>query len=154
MEEKKVYLIGIGMGSAKTRTEHATECIKESDLLIGATRMLEAVSDLYDKDSKTCFNAYLSKEIGEYLRTHDFKKAAILMSGDIGFYSGAKKLVSELSDFHVELVPGITSMVYLASRLRMSWEDICFDSAHGKKTNLIQRIARHKKTFFLLDGEK
>lgn len=95
----------------------------------------------------------MSKEIGDFLREREFKTASILLSGDVGFYSGAKKLLDELKDFQVELVPGITSMVYFCSKLNMAWENVCFGSAHGKHLNMIQRIKRHKKCFFLLDGE-
>jgi len=115
--------------------------------------MLEAVQDMSLKKNPVLYTSYLPNEIGTFLRSQDFKTAAVLLSGDVGFCSGAKKLMDQLEDFQVELVPGITSMVYFCSKLKISWEDVKFGSAHGKKINMIQRINRYKKTFFLLDGK-
>lgn len=149
MSKKKVYLIGIGMGGNGTLTECARKQIETSEILIGAKRMLEGLVT----EDKECFVSYKADEIGAYLKGKEtFRQAAILLSGDVGFYSGAKKLLKELEPFEVELIPGISSMVYFCSRLQVAWEDVCFASAHGKNVNQIQRIKRHRKCFFLLDG--
>lgn len=151
MSKKTVYLIGIGMGGNGTLTESARKHIEASDILIGAKRMLEGVLSY----GKECFVSYKPEEIGAFLKDRaDFSQAAVLLSGDVGFYSGAKKLIKELNEFEVELVPGITSVVYFASRLKVAWENVCFASAHGKRVNQIQRIQRNEKCFFLLDGAK
>ncbi len=139
------------MGGAGTLTEAGRRRMEESQIVIGAKRMLEG----FDTTDKEILISYKPEEIGTYLKNKGkFSCAAVLLSGDVGFYSGAKKLLAELEDFHVELIPGITSMVYFCSRLRMPWEDVAYGSYHGTHLNLIQRIQRHKKTFFLLDGEK
>lgn len=152
MDKRKVTLIGIGMGSMETRTELATKRIKESEFLVGARRMLEAVEDIIDLDRQVFFLSYQAKEIAEFLGKQDFTQASILLSGDVGFSSGAKKLIEELTEYEVELVPGITSMVYFMSRLKMPWENVCFGSVHGKNLNTIQRIQRNRRCFFILDG--
>lgn len=150
MEEKKVYLVGIGMGSTGCLTKEAEQIILQSEILIGAKRMLEP---FLERKEKELFTSYRAEEISAFLRQHQtFTKAAVLLSGDVGFYSGAKGLLEELKDFTVQLVPGISSMIYFCSRLKLSWEDVCFTSAHGKESNLIQRIQKNKKTFALLDG--
>jgi precorrin-6Y C5,15-methyltransferase (decarboxylating) len=150
VKEKQIYLIGIGMGTEGTLTEKARELINKSQILIGAKRMLEP----FAKEGKELFYSYKADEIKAYLcQKETFQSACVLLSGDVGFYSGSKKLLEVLGDFEVELIPGITSMVYFCSRLRTSWEDVCFGSAHGKTINVIQRIQRYKKCFFLLDGE-
>lgn len=148
----RVYLVGIGMGYEGGLTKEAEQVIKESEVLVGAERMLEPFQK---EENKVLFSSYKAKEIGEFLRSQtDWKQAAVLLSGDVGFYSGAKGLLEELKDFQVELVPGISSMIYFCSKLQLPWDDVCFTSAHGKETNFIQRIRRNKKTFALLDGKE
>lgn len=148
-----VYLVGIGMGCLEGLTREAERIIKESNVLIGAARMLEPFQKEEAMKKQTFFSSYRPKEIGGFLRGQTAcHQAAVLLSGDVGFYSGAKGLLEELTDFDVKLVPGISSMIYFCSRLKLSWDDVCFTSAHGKKTNLIQRIKRNRKTFALLDG--
>lgn len=151
MDKRNVYLVGIGMGGNGTLTEEARRIVEKSEIIVGAKRMLESFS-LEDKDVLV---SYKADEIASYLREkHVFQNAAVLLSGDVGFYSGARKLIDALHNFSVELIPGISSMIYFCSRLQIPWEDVCACSVHGRNTNLIQRIQRYKRTFFLLDGEK
>lgn len=145
----EIYLVGIGMGQDGTLTKKAQEIIDQSDLLIGANRMLEGFKEL----GKTSFVSYLPKEIGDYLRVHtQYQKVAILLSGDVGFYSGAKGLLNELTDFKVKLVPGISSLIYFCAKLKMPWQNVYLTSVHGKDNLLIPRIKRESKTFALLNG--
>lgn len=154
MAEKKVYLIGIGMGTPETMTAQAAKLIQESEILIGAKRMLESYT-MPEHTNQTCYVAYEPKKIGSYLREQKgFRQAAVLLSGDVGFYSGAAGLLEELKDFTVELVPGISSLIYFCSRLQILWQEVCYTSVHGQSVNLIQRIQRNKYVFALLSGQE
>lgn len=150
---KTVYLVGIGMGYRGGITIEADTIISGSEVLIGAKRMLEPFQNEETMKRQTFFSSYRPEEIGAFLRQqNDYKQAAVLLSGDVGFYSGATGLLKELQDFEVKLIPGISSMIYFCSKLKKSWEDACFTSVHGRENNLIQRIRRNPKTFALLDG--
>ena len=65
----------------------------------------------------------------------------VLLSGDTGFYSGAKKLARRLEEapdlYDVEVIPGISSVSYLAARLCTSWEDAAIVSLHGREAGFI-----------------
>lgn len=156
MEKRKIYLIGIGMGADGTLTQKAAACIQKSAVLAGAKRMMEPFLEQAQVQGKQVLVSYQSEEIGVFFREHvkDGASGAVLLSGDVGFSSGAKKLMEELQDFQVELVPGISSLVYFCSKLGISWENVCVASAHGKHTNMIQRIQRNEFCFFLMDGQK
>ena len=146
--KNRVSIIGIGPGNRGGMTAEAVKRIRESRLLIGARRMLESV-----QETQETFISYRPAEIGAYLRSHlEYENPCILMSGDVGFYSGAKKLLPELSDFEVELIPGISSVQYFAAKLQMPWEDWNLMSLHGKNQNLIAGIRRNPWTFALLGG--
>ncbi len=79
---------------------------------------------------------------------------AVLLSGDIGFYSGAKRLYEALEgcSCQVRSICGISSVVYFCGKLRMAWEDVCLRSAHGRKVNLTGAVRTHEKTFSILSG--
>ncbi len=146
---KKVFLIGIGMGTENGLTVEAKQFINRSDLVIGADRML----NLPFLENKAKLKAYNPIEIGGFLREHtEYERPCILVSGDVGFYSGAKKIVKELTDYDVELIPGISSLHYFCSKLQMPWDDMDFVSLHGRKENLISHILRKKTTFAILSG--
>ncbi len=95
--------------------------------------------------------------IFSYVKEHEeCSRTAVLFSGDIGFYSGAKNwkrpLHSEI-DCTVELIPGISSVVYFAAKLGVSWDDAKIVSLHGNETLFIQTVDTNRKTFFLLGGK-
>ena len=77
---------------------------------------------------------------------------AIALSGDVGFYSGAKKLIDQL-DGNVEVICGISSVVYFMSKIGLSWDDAKIVSAHGRNCNLISLIRHNPKVFSILGTE-
>jgi len=143
----KIYIIGVGMGNGELFTYAAKKIIDGSDVIIGSERIIKSIDN-----NKEIFSSYKPTEISEYIKGKNFNKAAILLSGDIGFYSGAKSLIKVLSGYDVELIPGISSVVYFCSKLKIPWEDIKLLSLHGKTTNIIGYIKKYKRVFTLLSG--
>lgn len=148
-EKQMVYLVGIGMGNQESMTGRAKQVFAECDCIIGAERMLEGM-ELKDKE---VYVSYKPQEIHAFLKAHpQCRNIAVALSGDPGFYSGAKKLEQELSEYKVCFVPGISSAVYLAAALGICWEDAVMVSIHGRKQNFIHTIRKHEKTFLLFGG--
>lgn len=153
MSDKKIYLIGIGTGVYEGLTIKAAQLMKACDLLFGADRMLKAAEGYQGKR----INAYQPDEIWRYLNAEEnkeWKKACVLLSGDVGFYSGAKKLLETLSDsdYGVELVPGISSISAFCAAIGISWETVSVVSLHGRQGNIIGKIDSEQYTFCLLGG--
>lgn len=147
--KRKVTLVGIGIGTPEGMTVEAAQVIEKADLLVGADRMLAAATDKH----KPTFSAYEPRKIGDYLELHpEYQRIVVLLSGDIGFYSGAKRLYEELEqrDFEVDALCGISSVVYFCGKLRTAWEDVCLLSTHGRSANLVGAVKSHHKTFTLL----
>lgn len=146
---QKISLVGIGMGAEKTLTLEGKKALNEAELLIGAKRMTEAVQ----KPGQMVLHEYRSEKIVEYIREHPkYRTVAISLSGDVGFYSGAKKLIDQL-DGNVEVICGISSVVYFMSKIGLSWDDAKIVSAHGRNCNLISLIRHNPKVFSILGTE-
>ena len=156
--QRQIYLLGIGMGAKNSRTILAEDILTHCDCMIGASRMLDSVREY----EKPLFCAYKPEEICSWMETHpQYNRIGIILSGDTGFYSGAKKLEKMIearwnqggqSTAEVYQIPGISSIVYLAAKLHTSWDDAQIISAHGQKQNYVQMIVSHRKTFLLLGG--
>lgn len=152
--DRVIYLVGIGMGgnARDTMTAEAHRIIRDSDLLIGAERMLEA----QQSGGQARFAEYRAESIADYLNSHpEFRQVSILLSGDAGFYSGAKKLLTVLPsagfpEENIHVIPGISSLVYFCSKLGISWDDARITSVHGKQCNLVGEVASHRKVFTIL----
>ena len=145
-KEQNVTLLGIGMGSIGTLTLEGREAVRNADLIVGARRMVDAVR----LPGQDFLYEYRSREIAEYLAEHpEYTRVVIALSGDVGFYSGAKKLV-ELLGPETKMICGISSVVYFMSKIGLSWDDAKIVSAHGKTCNLISLIRENRKVFAIL----
>lgn len=154
-EKRKVYLISMGPGNPELLTEEARKCIQKSQVLIGAQRMLDiSRAAVKEAGEKPVFKSYLKEEIAAFLREHtEYLQAAVLYSGDVGFYSGARGMKELLTDFQIQEVSGISSPVYFLNKLGIPWDETLLASCHGKQINLIPLIKTHKRVCVLL-GER
>ncbi len=154
--KRKVSLVSAGPGNPALLTKRALEVIKDSDVLIGAGRMLAVcMSAVKEAEKKPSFCCYQKEKIAEYLKEHrEYGKAAILYSGDIGFYSGAKGMRALLADFEIEEVSGISSVVYFLNKLGIPWDETTLVSCHGQQMNLLSLIKEKKRVCTLLGEER
>lgn len=145
----KVHIVGIGMGNPDTLTVGAKHAIEQSDLLIGAPRLLDAFSYV------DCEKRALIKpgEIAAALAESSCERASVLMSGDVGFYSGATLLYGKLDGYDLDVIPGISSVVYFCAKLHTTWQDAKLVSAHGRAHNAIGAIQSNEKTFCITGGQ-
>lgn len=153
VNNKKIFIVGIGMGSEKNMTREAYEVCSNADLLIGADRMLEAV--LMNNVARRV-SLYKAEEILSEIERCEEKNIVIVMSGDVGFYSGTKKLIEALENNsykNLNVLPGISTAVYMAAKLKLSWDDMKLVSLHGRNHNILDDIKYNKKVFALVGGK-
>lgn len=145
-----IHVIGAGPGARESLTVEAAQRIEAADCLIGSRRMLEDFS----VPGKPAFCAVTSGEILSLLDSHsEYVSPAVLLSGDVGFYSGARKLIEALGDRPCRLYPGISSVQYFCARLGIPWQDVRLVSLHGREGDPVREVARSRWTFFLTGGE-
>ncbi len=136
-----VYIIGVGLGNPDTMTLQAHRAIAQCDLLIGAKRLLEPYGE------KSCQALIAPEAIAQAVQAHTTGDVAVLLSGDVGFYSGAKKLYALLPQAIV--IPGVSSVQYICAKLHTAWDDVYLVSAHGRSHNAVGDIQCHSKTLVL-----
>ncbi len=159
----QIILAGIGMGGKDSLTKEVRETIAQADILLGAERMIKPYQPRLEKRP-----FYLAEQIIPYLREVQEKnlfeksvRAVILFSGDTGFYSGCQSVYDALTGAvrtgelraSVRVMPGISSVSYLAARIGESYHDAAVYSIHGKKLpNLTRRLASEPRSFLLMSG--
>ncbi len=157
MSGAAIAIAGIGMGSTAGMTVEVAEAIRRADCIIGAKRMLKSAETLADGATQPPMVAlYKSEEIKDYIDAHpEHRRIVIVLSGDVGFYSGAKKLLEQLENHaSVTLLPGISSAVYFAAKIGMAWEDMKLLSTHGREQNIVSAVRCHRKVFTLASDAK
>ena len=147
--KKRVELVGIGLGDTGSMTLDGRRAILEADALIGAQRMLDAV----DCAGKPTYPAILARDIARMIRESPLSRFAVLFSGDVGFYSGARGLLPLLEGLETRLIPGVGSLQGLCARLGRGWEQVRPISLHGRNWDLVSEVRRNPSVFALLGGE-
>ena len=99
------------------KTRQAAAALADADYVIGSGRMLDLA-----RGKKPILDEYRSAVIAHYIDTHRaYERFAVLLSGDTGFYSGAKKLYERLAmlgeSVELHVIPGVSSVSALAARL-------------------------------------
>ena len=150
VQKQQVAVVGIGPGSREAMTGEVLNVLSHADCIIGAKRMVEAVAE----NGQSVHNAIAPEAIAEFIREHrEYHRFVVAMSGDVGFFSGTKKLLPMLENCDVTVLPGLSSMVYLCARLGTSYEDVLPISIHGRDNDIIPDIRRNKRVFALVGGE-
>ncbi|MBQ7216697.1 MAG: precorrin-3B C(17)-methyltransferase [Synergistaceae bacterium] len=108
-----IYVVGIGPGGLDEITPRAMEAMKSCDVIVGYTRYVELVRDIFpDKDFITSgMRSELERCTAALNASLSGKNAALISSGDAGVYgmAGLMLEVAEGSGQEVRIIPGITA---------------------------------------------
>lgn len=137
-------IIGAGMGIPDTLTGEARRALDEADAVL-ATARLAAL----DAKAVVCpFGELAARAVQAGGDT-----VAVLVSGDVGFFSAAGRLRQQLAPHgEVRLVCGLSSLQYFCAKLGVSYDDACVRSLHGRAGSILGAVSYHKKVFALTGG--
>ena len=148
-----VTLIGMGSGTPELLTAQGLAALQSADLIIGAKRLLEHLPTGCTENRKAL---YKPENILSCLSEFPAANAALLYSGDTGFYSGASKLLPMLRAFGIsaQVLPGISSVQLLSTAIGRPWQDWKLVSAHGCACDPAAECltAEGRPVFFLTGG--
>lgn len=123
-KQGSIYIVGTGPGNIDHITPYAQKAIKKAEIIVGYDTYLDLVPELIKgkevhstgmtKETERCNKAVELAEGG--------KTVAVISGGDPGIYAMAGlvfELLSskDISELHVEVIPGISALNACASRL-------------------------------------
>lgn len=148
-----VTLIGMGSGQPENLTLQGLAALRQADLILGARRLL-AVLPAGCTENRAA--AYRPDEVAELLQTSGAENAALVYSGDTGFYSGASSMIEKLEALGVRarVLPGLSSIQLLAAALGRPWQGWNLVSAHGRTCDPVAECMQGRPTFFLTGGSE
>ena len=147
-----VTLAAMGGGDLHSCTWECIEALKNADLLLGSRRLLDSLPGSCTPNRIACHRPL---DLLQNILDSDAEEAVVVYSGDTGFYSGARFLVPllEQEDVPYRLLPGVSSVQLLASKLGEPWQNWNLVSAHGVTCNVVAEVMRGKPTCFLTGGQ-
>ena len=150
---RKVTIIGAGPGNPDLLSRAALDAIDIADVVIGAHRALAGID--VPPDAVRCELVKTADIVAALSDAASWQRAVVVMTGDVGLFSGARRLVEALSgnaQVDVRVVPGISSASYLAACLARPWQDWRFASAHGVACDIVAEAERAGELFLATSG--
>lgn len=150
---RKVTIIGAGPGNPDLLSRAALDAIDIADVVIGAHRALAGID--VPPDVVRCELVKTADIVAALTDAASWQRVVVVMTGDVGLFSGARRLVESLSgnaQVDVRVIPGISSASYLAARLARPWQDWRFASAHGVACDIVAEAARAGELFLVTSG--
>lgn len=147
---RKVTIIGAGPGNPDLLSRAALDAIDIADVVIGAHRALAGID--VPPDVVRCELVKTADIVAALTDAASWQRAVVVMTGDVGLFSGARRLVEALSgnaQVDVRVIPGISSASYLAARLARPWQDWRFASAHGVACDIVAEAERAGELFLV-----
>lgn len=143
----RVTIAGYGTGTKDCLPE-TQRALDAAGLVLGAPRLLESAGVAPPRGVA----AVSAAELAAAINAAQADSACVLMSGDSGFYSGARLLLPLLAGHEVTVLPGVSSVQALSAALQMPWQGWRLCSAHGADCNVAHEVSRHDACFFLTGG--
>lgn len=148
----KVYIIGIGPGTADHLLPAARREIERADCLAGARRLVSLFRRLGKEE--VLIEGHFNEVISYIKKYKDKKRIAVLVSGDPGMYSLLDKISKVLTKEEYVVIPGISTVQLAFARLGEGWHDAKIISLHGRKIdNLAGEVMAAGKVFLLADPD-
>ena len=146
----RVTLASLGGGTPDTMTAECAAALRSAGCILGAKRLL---ANLPEGCTENRIAAVSPRELLDAIlrQTED---CVVVLSGDAGFYSGARGLLPLLAERGIpaRVLPGVSSVQIFSSRLGRPWQDWELVSAHGMDCNVAAAVSRGKPAFFLTGG--
>jgi len=146
-----ITLIGMGSGTPESLTAQGLAALQNAGLILGAKRLLEQLPQGCTEHRKAL---YQPEDVLAALAADPEVDAALVYSGDTGFYSGAAQLLPMLRAFGIScrVLPGLSSVQLLAAAVGRSWQEWKLVSAHGCACGPGAGCMMNRSGFFLTGG--
>ncbi len=145
-----VTVIGVGLEGAAGLSQALLERIARADQLWGSQRLLAMFPQVAaeKKEIRNNVASYLRELVQRAAQT----QVVILASGDPGFFGLGATLLKVLPPEEVLLFPQPTTLQAAFARLKISWSEAAFTSAHARPVSeVIGAVRRYAKVGILTD---
>lgn len=129
-----IVIVGCGPGGPDYVTPLARDAVREAQVLVGATRLLDLFPESSAERIPVTFPIEgLLDRIDEIRRT---RRVAVLITGDPGLMSLAAPVIRRFGLRNCHTIPGISALQVGCARLGMDWQDLVIIDAHGSDPDL------------------
>lgn len=160
LPEREYVMVATGPGDVGHLTGEARDAVRGAEVVFGAPSVVVRAKKMgLIGGEQLCQPFYKARQVLPYMKENpQLRRAAVLLSGDTGLYSGAaqlrRALEAEGEPVKIRFLPGISSVSALASALQVTWEDAVILSTHGRERDVVGHLRKERKIFLLVNGLK
>lgn len=145
----KFTIVGMGPGHPDYVLPIATRQLETADLIIGGRRHL---APFKDSDKKLVQVEGQLTKLPEIIRENrGDHKIVVAVSGDTGFYSLLSYMRKNFEDDEFDVVPGISSLQYMYSRIGRVHQNSFVGSVHGRDLKFSDLVLEYETVGLLTD---
>ncbi len=145
----KFKIVGMGPGHPDFVLPAAKTALEEAEMIIGGKRHIEPFKD--SGKHLVHVEGQLTK-LPEIIRSHmDYVNIAVAVSGDTGFFSLLSYLKKNFEMDQFEVIPGISSLQYMYSRIGKVYQNSYIGSVHGRTLDFSQLVLDYETVGLLTD---
>jgi precorrin-6Y C5,15-methyltransferase (decarboxylating) len=130
MTMEPLVVIGIGHDGPAGLSPEALDHIARAEVLAGGVRHLAFFPDW--TGDKIVFDADISQRIARLQEWAAGRKTVVLASGDPLFYGIGRLLLEAFPREQLLFLPHISSLQLAFARIKVTWDDACIVSLHGR----------------------
>jgi len=152
MPERKVHIIGVAPDGASSLTTQARRLVNRAELVFGGKRLLSMFPSL--SGERITISNNLIKVADLIKENLGRKRMVVLASGDPNFYGIAGYLTDKMGRSVVDIIPNVSAMQLAFARIKESWEDAIFVSAHSRPIeDIVETVRLNHKLGIFTDDE-
>ncbi|MDD3801474.1 MAG: precorrin-6y C5,15-methyltransferase (decarboxylating) subunit CbiE [Desulfuromonas thiophila] len=144
-----IIIAGCGPGHADYLTTAVRNAVADTDVLVGARHLLELFPEV--KATRLTVGADIPAVLTA-MEQHRDQRMVVLVSGDSGLFSLARRVQQHFGREQCRLIPGISSVQVACARLGIDWNDLRIVSAHGRAPEATVDELRHWRKIAILAG--
>lgn len=158
---KKLFVIGVGPGSAAYLTDIAKQAIKKSRYVVGYRYTLSTIEGIIDRSKQQVFEVTMKtqEEVYQdvYKKMKDGEYCTVPFTGDVNFSESevVDRLLEIFGDDNVEVIPGISSIQVAAAKSRVPTDKALVITFHvtgdieQKKNDLLEAVRQGRSVILL-----
>lgn len=145
----KFTIVGMGPGHSDYVLPIASRMLEEADLIIGGRRHLAPFQE--SGKALVQVEGQLTK-LPDIIRANRVdKKIVVAVSGDTGFYSLLSYMRKNFSEDEFDVIPGISSLQYMYSRIGRVHQNSFVGSVHGRNLEFADLVVQYETVGLLTD---
>ncbi len=148
------HVIGMGPGGKDYILPAALKVIEQAEVLFGVEKLITPFTGPENSRRGFLFTGSLEQFLDKLDYHRRSRRAAVLVSGDPGFYSLLGAIRRRFPPGEYEVVPGLAAYQLACARIGLPWQEYRLISVHGRPLEKLDSLADSDEGVIILTDRR